>query len=249
MRRCVAVATPTLTAASALRKLGFKDQIRVISNGIDTGQFTPGESSESLAIQLGIDRQLVVLYTGRLDAEKSMDMWLESAALIPKEIDVRFLVGGEGTDRTRLQALASTLGLNERVSFIGYLPSEDLPNLYRIADIYLITSSVELQSITTLEALASGLPIVAVNAGALPELVHDRVNGYVVASGDARGAADCILSLLLDAETRKSMGHQSRRLAERHALPQTIKLYQALLMQSAGPPGKVYLEHASAAGN
>jgi 1,2-diacylglycerol 3-alpha-glucosyltransferase len=181
---CDRVVVPTETAAMATAALGYDKPISVISNGVDTDRFSPGEPNEELRSDLGLDRRPIVLYTGRLDSEKQMDVWIRAAAGMTRSADAQFVVGGQGKERRALENFASKLGLSDRIRFIGYLTDEKFPDLYRLADVFFITSPVELQSISTLEAVASGLPVVAVRSGALPELVDHGRNGYLVAPGD-----------------------------------------------------------------
>lgn len=247
--RCDVVTTPTATAARMLRELGFGRQVTVISNGIDTDRFSPGGTDRSLQARLGLDERPIVLYTGRLDAEKQMDVWLRAAARLSAETDVQFAVGGEGADRPRLESLVKELGLNDRVRFIGYVSDSELPSLYRLAVLYLITSPVELQSISTLEATASGLPIVGVDAGALPELVRDGLNGYLVVPGDWEFAARAAMTILQDEKRRCSMALQSRELALEHSIARSIEAYTQLFEQTViRSRGDRRLERVSAAG-
>jgi glycosyltransferase involved in cell wall biosynthesis len=225
-----AVATPTSTAAELTRELGCRADISVISNGIDVDRFSPGRADEGLRTRLGLDGRPVVLYTGRLDPDKDMDVWLEAVARVAPSLPAQFVVGGEGTDRARLEARAAALGIAGRTRFIGYVSSSELPSLYRQAAVYFMTSAVELQSITTLEAAASGLPAVAVDAGALHELVKDGRNGYLVGQGDADGAAAALARLLADPGLRERMGGESRKIALSHAIDRSVDAYERLLL-------------------
>jgi glycosyltransferase involved in cell wall biosynthesis len=249
LSRCDAVTAPTATAARLTRECGFERPIAVISNGIDTGRFSPGAPDASLRERFALDARPVVLYTGRLDAEKEMTTWLQTAARLAQRTDVQLVIGGEGADRPRLETLVRGLGLERRARFIGYVPDSELPQLYRLADVYLITSPVELQSISTLEAMASGVPIVAVDAGALPELVRDGLNGYLVIPGNWEGAARAVMKVLEDENLRRSMSRQSRDLALEHSIGFTIDAYERLFEQTAiRARGDRRLEQLSAAG-
>ena len=226
--RCTLVATPTRSAARELEHLGYDRPVSVISNGVDAERFQPGPAPTKLRESLGLDGSPVVLYTGRLDAEKQMDVWLTAARLVGRSREVQFVVGGEGTDRTRLEHLAGELGIQDRTRFIGYVDEDTLPELYRLADVYCITSPVELQSIATLAALATGIPVVAVDAGALPELVDDGKNGRLAAPGSASDVAEA-LEWVLDTPDRMHMGEVSREIALLHDLQATIVQYEQLL--------------------
>ncbi|MGH2448853.1 MAG: glycosyltransferase, partial [Chloroflexota bacterium] len=235
LSRTDAVATPTNTAAAELRDLRYRGHVEVISNGVDTMRFQPGQS-DRLRERLGLDGRPVVLYTGRLDAEKQMDVWLRSAARVLKTVPVQFVIGGEGTDRRRLELLAAELGLRGSVLFPGYLNASELPDLYRLANVYMITSPVELQSISLLEAIASGLPVVASRAGALPELVREGWNGYLAAAGNVDETSHALLKVLQanQAETRMMCLH-SRQLAEQHGLAHTIQAYERFFSDRLQP--------------
>lgn len=230
--RCDSVATPTITAAASLKRLGFGRDISVISNGLDTARFSPGDD-EGLRERLRLDARPVVLYTGRLDAEKQMDVWLRCAARVAASTHAQFVIGGNGADRSRLERMARDLCLEGSVRFTGYLDDSEFPLIYRLADVYLITSRVELQSITTLEAIASGLPVVAARAGALPELVEEGRNGYCIPPEDDAAAARAVLAILSDAKGRALMGEWSRTIALRHNLEQSVDAYDRFLTATA----------------
>lgn len=229
LSECRAVATPTETAAEALRTLGFAGPITVISNGVDTARFKPRPADGALRRRFRLDDRPVVLYTGRLDAEKEMDVWLRAAAALRRTRDAQFLVGGEGAERKHLEALARTLGLEQHVHFIGYLTDEEFPAVYSLASLYCITSRVELQSISTLEAIASGLPVVAVAAGALPELVRHGENGLLTPPGQPDAIAAACAYLLSGEQERRAMGMHSRTIALGHTLESTVVAYEEFL--------------------
>jgi glycosyltransferase involved in cell wall biosynthesis len=145
--------------------------------------------------------------------------------------------------------MAADRGLGGRLRFVGYLPDHTLPDLYRLASVYFITSPVELQSISTLEAMATGLPVVAVRAGALPELVHDGRNGHVVEPGDCRAAAVRLQEILTDAAKRGKMASESRAIARRHDVQVTIDHYEEFLVGVLSDQlGEQAGERAAAAG-
>lgn len=237
LKRCDCVSTPTETAAGLLHAMGFPNPVVSISNGVDNHRFKPGDRPRGLAAKLGLDSRPVVLYAGRLDSEKQMDVWLQAAALLSGRIDVQFLVGGQGSERIRLEALVRHLSLEGRLHFFGYLNEEEYPLVYRLADVFCITSEVELQSIATLEAISSGLPVVGVRAAALPELIHDGRNGFLADPGDSEILAQRLYHVLSDAPLRREMGFRSRIIAEQHELIKTIEAYELLLMETSRMEG------------
>jgi 1,2-diacylglycerol 3-alpha-glucosyltransferase len=227
LRTSRAVVTPTHTAADLLARAGFKGDVAVISNGIDTDRFSP-------CVETRGSETPIVLYTGRLDAEKELDVLIEAIPRVLTRCDAHFRIGGEGVQLPGLKARVRLLGLEGRVSFSGYVPADELPAVYKSADVFVMTSPVELQSITTLEAVASGLPIVAVKAGALPELVDPNKNGRLVAPGDSVALAEALIELLRDQPLRRKMGEASRQSAMKHALPDTVSKYEDLFQRMIG---------------
>jgi glycosyltransferase involved in cell wall biosynthesis len=229
LRQVDAVCTPTRTAAGLLRALGYRRPIAVISNGIDTDRFTPAADRCAARRALGLPDRPIILYTGRLDPEKDIRTWLRAAARAVYGREAHLVIGGEGTERANLERLAAELGLADRATFPGYLPAERLPLLYRAADIYCMTSAVELQSISTLEAMASGLPVVAADAGALPELVTAGETGYLAPAGDVDAFAAALRRLLGDPAAAQAMGRAGRARAEAHSLGAVARRHEALL--------------------
>jgi 1,2-diacylglycerol 3-alpha-glucosyltransferase len=241
LRACDSVVTPTRTAAGILHDIGYSGPVIPISNGVDTSRFRPGPRPLELAVRLGIDERPVVLYTGRLDAEKQMDVWLRAAAVLARTFDVQFLVGGTGSERTRLEGLSKDLGLNSRLQFFGYLSEEEYPLVYRLADVFCITSEVELQSIATLEAIATGVPAVGVRAAALPELIRDDENGCLAEPGDVIGVAARLKSVLSNPDRLCEMRRCSRTIAERHDMHYTLERYEEMFMHACGAEAAVPL--------
>jgi 1,2-diacylglycerol 3-alpha-glucosyltransferase len=233
LNRCQSVATPTETAAHALRVMGYSRPIRAISNGVDTERFSPRPAAENLRSRFGLDARPVVLYTGRLDAEKELDVWLRAAAIVRETADVQFLIGGQGTERRRLEELVRSLGMDGVVRFTGHVSASDFADVYSLAQVYCITSRVELQSIATLEALASGLPAVGVSARALPELIHEGKNGLLAPPGDSPAIATALLAILGDDQERARMGMHSRDIALHHGLDETVEAYEDFLQAVA----------------
>jgi glycosyltransferase involved in cell wall biosynthesis len=101
-----------------------------------------------------------------------------------------------------------------------------LPHLYNIADCFIIAGTAELQSLVTLEAMSCGLPILGVNAMALPELVHDGVNGYQFEIGDSKDLSEKIMKVFSDKELRTKMGIESKNIVAHHDIGLTIKAYE-----------------------
>ena len=106
-------------------------------------------------------------------------MLLRALTLLPAELDAKVEIVGGGDQKRNLEHLAVELGIADRVHFTGYVTDEELREAYHRATVFAMPSIAELQSIATMEAMASALPVVAANAMALPHLVHDGENGYL----------------------------------------------------------------------
>jgi len=231
---CDCVVGVTGTALRLLEARGLARPSRVISNGVPLDRFRPRPRDEALARRLGLPDKPTVIYAGRLDAEKRMSVWIRGIPEVLEEVDAQFVVGGEGTERAELEELARRLGVAEHVTFPGFLPGEDYERLFSLGSVFAIASPSELQSIVTLEAAASGLPIVAADAGALPELVRPGANGYLFPPGNSSALAQAIVDILRQPELARQMSIESRRIAEAHDIEETYRRYEELYLELVG---------------
>lgn len=225
--RCEYVTTPTATALNLLYEHGLRTPAQAISNGIDLKRFCPGERDEEVRqrLKLPADRP-IVLYVNRLHAEKRANVLLDAAAKM-KGIG-HVAIAGTGPAEAELHAQAEQLQLGDRVTFLGYVCDADLVPLYRLADIFVIPSEGELQSLVTMEAMACGLPVIAANAYALPELVHHKENGFLFQPGNSDELASQIDILLGDAPLRAHMGARSLQIIAKHDRLYVLDLWEAL---------------------
>lgn len=228
------VVSPTKAAEDLLRTYTPVRALAVISNGIDCTRFSPGPAPQTLREKWNVDPAVpTILYVSRLDREKHVDVLIRAFAKFLKNGPARLLIAGKGWDADRLKKIAKELSISNSVSFLGFVSDEDLPGLYRLADAFAMPSIAELQSIATLEALASGLPVAAARAMALPELVRDDVNGYTFTPDDADDCALCLGKIFASDDHRKKLSHHARQSAEEHDIERSIdafeKLYKSLL--------------------
>ena len=215
-----ALTTPTRRAADFLERNGGLDRVLAISCGIRKSDYTP---------DFGPKPQRRILFVGRVTGEKQIDVLLRAVQRLGDLDDVRFDIVGGGDQRANLERLARELGVDERTTFHGYASDEELKALYSGASVFAIASIAELQSIATMEAMASGLPVVAANAMALPHLVHQGVNGYLFAPGDVEACADALRRVLeAPAAERERLGREGLRLVESHDIDATMALFERL---------------------
>ena len=221
--------TPSKTAARILRGQRINIPVRPISNGIDINRFHPDPTVDRAGIRrkynLNPEKSLF-LYMGRLDGEKRIDVLIKAVSLLKDVDDFQFAIGGYGLYETLLRKQVHDLGLEDRVNFIGYVTPEDLPSLLNSADIFMMPSPEELQSIATLEAMACAKPILAANARALPELVASGENGYLFQPNDPADAARMVRQLLQEKDNWKKMGQVSFERVQVHSLENTLVRYE-----------------------
>ncbi|MGF3554983.1 MAG: glycosyltransferase [Thermoplasmatota archaeon] len=212
------VTIPTKTGLNMYKKRGLKTEIISISNGLKTEVFNPHNNGEYLRKRFNLPDKKIVLFTGRINEEKNLDVLIKAIPFVIEKIDAHFLLCGSGGEyKKSLMNLAKELGVEKNTTFIDFLDWKDYPNIYSIADVFAIPSESELQSIVTLEALASGLPVVVVNKGALPELASLN-NGFVFEPKDSRQMADYIVKILMDEKLKKDMGLNSLKLIKKHSM-------------------------------
>ena len=237
-KQCECMIVPTQTIAQTVEKeAGITTE--VIGNGVDLGSFTPisGQPGEveDQCYQLKLDSEKpIILHLGRLDVDKRVDIVIRAAAAAMQRCDAQLLVVGDGECRADLMDLADQLGIGDRSCFPGFMdPEKEVPGVYRMASVFTTASEIETQGLVLLEALASGLPVVAVDATCIPEIVHNDVNGFLVRPGDIGGMATRLMEILLDPPTARRMGAAGRRIAQDHAIEYAIddheKLYRSVV--------------------
>ncbi len=227
--RCDYVISPTGTAIQMLVDHGLKAAHGPVSNGVNLSAFYPGQDASALRQQNNIPSDKpVVLYTGRLSGEKSLPVLIRAIPLITKEIPCHFVFAGVGREKENLEQMVNKMNIHDRVTFVGGLSRTDLPKIYNLGSLFCIPSTAELQSIVTMEAMATGLPIVAAKAGALPELCQDGVNGYLAKPFDSQDHADKIIKILKDPGLARKMGEQSMAIIKKHSFDEVIKVFEGV---------------------
>jgi glycosyltransferase involved in cell wall biosynthesis len=228
------VVFPTQLQRQAFIEEGLERDSRVISNGVDTALYRPGERTENDAeAEYGLPVGRRILVVGRLARDKKLEVLIRAIQHVRSTHRAHLLLVGRGDDRPRLVSLAESLGLQNAVHFLGFVPEADLPSLYRLSDVFAIASDVEVQSIPTLQAVATGLPVVAANAAALPELVRDGENGFLAPPGDAEAFGASIRRLLDDPRKAAAFGRASLAISQAHAEERTFDAYEALYREYA----------------
>ncbi len=221
------VTTPTETGVAIIRSKLKVDTV-AISSGIDLSLFNPIGDTSSIKEKYKIPDKPVLLYVGRLDPEKHIEEILESVAIAIKQIDFCFVIVGKGIRKAMLEKLTEDLGISEHVIFTGFVPDEDLPYFYKLGRIFIIASIAELLSLAALQAMASGLPIIAVKAAALVELVQDGENGYLYEEGNIPAIVQAISNIVTDEPLYRKMSQKSIELVQKHDILRTLESFENL---------------------
>lgn len=232
-RRLDLVTAPSEAAVDLLKAQGLRVPAFPVSCGTDLTRFHPRHDIDRKAERLkyGLHPARTLFITvGRVDREKRLDILIRAMAQIHGP-EVQLAIAGEGAAAHELQALVRELDLEDRVRFLGRVPNEELPLLLNSADIFVMASEAELLSIASLEAMASGLPLVLANALALTELVTPGENGYLFTPGNPIDAARCMQLIASQPERWKEMGKHSLERIGPHSLDATIERYSALYVQ------------------
>ena len=207
-----------------------ESKVRVIANGVDCQRFRPRWPNETLRKELGLtDTTPVVGIVAALRPEKRHDRFLQCAARVVGQVpSARFLIVGDGPERTKLEKLSADLGLVESVQFLG--SRDDVPELLALFDLMLLTSEMEANPVSILEALATEKPVVAPSVGSVTETVIDGKTGRLFAPGDVEAASTAVVELLSDAERAARMGRAGReQVLARWSIDQMVQGWQTLL--------------------
>jgi glycosyltransferase involved in cell wall biosynthesis len=214
--------------AESLRHKHF-DRVHLWPRGVDAQLFDPARRSEQLRAEWGLQPgQLAIIYVGRLAPEKNVQLVMQSYTAIQAETpSARLVWVGSGPEERRLaEACPDCL-------FAGPRTGEDLARHFASADLFLFPSLTETFGNVVLEAMASGLPVVAFHDAAAAELIHNGQNGRTVRPGNIVDFIATAQELAASREQRRRLGTAARARALQHAWPQLLEQFASLLRQTA----------------
>ena len=202
----------------------FKVPVAAVSNGVDLTNFKPGKPSKEIYEKYGIPRDIpIVLYVGRVDPEKGVgkviDAFNEALRKVPKAC---FIIVGDGVDKAPLEKYVRELGLDGSIKFLGRVLPPDLYEIYRVGDVFATASEIETQGIVLIEAAACGLPLIAVNKGAVAEVCQNKENGFLCEPGDISEFRDALIKILSDEKMRERFSKKSLEIAREHDFERTL---------------------------
>jgi glycosyltransferase involved in cell wall biosynthesis len=214
---------------------GLRPPTTVISNGVNIQRYCPGKQpGEDIEARYKLPNGPRILSVGRLMKDKKLDLLIKAMRTVIDEQEAHLLVVGRGSERPKLKALIQQLNLERYIHLMGYVPEQDLPALYRSSDLFAIPSLVEVQSIPALQAAVTGLPIVAANSAALPELVRNGENGILVYPLTPNKLGEAILSIISDPEKTQAMGKISLDIGKAHDEQLTFEAYDKFYRSLVG---------------
>lgn len=184
---------------------------RVVRKGVDLRHFAPVDDPEALRESLGLGRRPMVLTVAGLIPRKGIHHILQAIATVSATTDCTLVVCGDGPERARLEALAASLGIANRVVFAGRVPRDVIPRYFAACDVFVLASLMEAAGNVLFEAMASSKPVVCTDSGGPGEYVVDGETGFVVPVGDETAMAVRIEGLLRDGATRARLGEEARR--------------------------------------
>mgnify|MGYP002601114197 FL=1 len=188
------------------------DKINVIPNGINLNNFTGIERDYEFRRQYAMDNEKIILYVGRLVYEKGIQHLI---AAMPKILsnyhDAKLVIAGKGGMIDELKAETSSLGLDNKVYFTGYMDSKKVQKMYKCADVAVFPSTYEPFGIVALEAMLAGVPTVVSDVGGLDEIVTHGVDGMKSYAGNSNSIADSVTALLYDHQLATNISKKARQ--------------------------------------
>jgi len=202
----------------------------VIPNGVDTDRFQPLPADETLRASVGLPANApVAAIVAALRPEKNHELFLRAAAIVHQsQPSAQFMIIGDGARRGELESLTESLGLKSVVHFLG--TRSNVAELLALAKVLVLSSHMEANPVSIIEALACGKPVVATNVGSIPETVHEGVNGYLVPAGNEQALAEKIEQVLFEPGLADRLGSAGRRgVVDHWSLDRMVNGYQDLI--------------------
>ncbi|MFC1885083.1 glycosyltransferase family 4 protein, partial [Thermodesulfobacteriota bacterium] len=209
----------------ARRFYSFTD-IKTIPNGVDTVLYSPVDRDTK-------KERCRALFVGRLTYQKGLDVLIDALKSMAVNVRPQLTIAGDGNDRLKLERRVREFGLEDDVHFTGWYDRSKIPDLYKNADIFLLPSRHEGMSNALLEAMASGLPVIATQIAGNEELVSHNETGLLVKVEDVPALSEAMKRLVSDSALRKKMGAAGREMIiTRYSWKRVAKEYLALIERS-----------------
>lgn len=225
---CDVVIAPSRSLKRLLESFGVRQRIEVIPNGVDLQLFyQPSQPIRRADWELPASAP-VLIFVGRLAAEKNVRLLLEQVAVMVERVPALSLVLiGDGPQKEELQRDAHELGIAASVRFIGAVPYTAVPNYLAAADLFVTASVSEVHPLTVIEAMAAGLPVVGVESPGMVDIVEKGVTGLLTRFPQG-GLAAAVLELVMDGEKCRQFSHNARQISQQYDIRQTVQQTLAL---------------------
>lgn len=235
------VAVSAYTAGLTQKLAGAAiERIAVLPNFVDTKRFRVSGRRQELRARLGWETRRVILTLARLEPRKGIDQALRAMAQLQREDKLPtewiYVIAGRGKEQPALERLSRELGIAERVAFRGFVPDDEVAELYEAADVFLqpnreIDGDTEGFGIVFLEASACGLPVIGGIAGGTADAIEEGVSGFRVDGESVEAIAQALRRLTGDAELRERLGAQgAARVAADFTVEQAAAQFNGMLM-------------------
>ncbi len=244
-RSDVVTAVSQYLAEYTNREMGVRAPIRVIPNAVDHERFrpaqTPAQGQPDLRQRFAHPDEKLLVHISNFRPVKKVEDVIRVFDRVSQRLGARLLMVGDGPDRPAAVELAAELGLTGRVSFLGSFPR--IEDVLAVSDLFLLPSVKESFGLSALEAMASGVPVVASRIGGIPEVVEDGVSGSLLEPGDVDGMADAAVELLSDPETHARFARAARtravsRFSEDRVVPIVARAYADALGSPVAARGR-----------
>ena len=213
---------PSQDTLKVLESKGIEN-LRIWSRGIDRDKFNPNQRSLNIRYRLKAEDKIIFLYVGRMAAEKDLDILLDSIDIVNSNYadKAQFVFVGDGPYAKSIKERSY-----DNVVFTGYLKDQELSAIYASSDVFIFPSSTETFGNVVLEAMASGLPVIAVNSGGVKENVFNDYNGLMCTPRDTVSFAKAIIRLIEDTQLRESLAANAR---EHSAMKSWSRIFDQLV--------------------
>lgn len=229
--RCVFVTAPSQNMIDELKAYGLYRPTKVISNHIPSHVFRPLNDKEECKKKYGIGEKAVLIF-GRVASEKNLDAALDIFEEVSAKTGAELVVVGDGPYKEEFEQRVKDKDLSNKVRFLGKLRGELLVEAINACEVFLITSLSETQSMTTLQAMACGLPVVAARAGGLPEYVHSDINGYCIDPNNTKEFVTKLTEFLQSREQCRTMGEAGRQSVAKYSPEAITKEFEEIYQKA-----------------
>jgi len=215
---------PSPGMREVLQSLGVDTPIEVVPNGVDLSPYQR-ELTPFPRRQLGLnDNDVVLIYVGRLAAEKNLTFLIRSFAGVAEAYDhVHLVLVGDGPIRDDLEDRVRYMGMRRRIHFAGMVPYEQVPAYLAMADAFVTASVTEVHPLSVIEAMAAGLPVLGIHSPGVGDTVEDQVTGYLT-NEEMSAFTARMVRLVTEHEERRRMGEAARQAAQRYAVENAAQL-------------------------